>query len=52
MDFITNVDDSFFDTLLFVKSPEQLLSELEQMLEDGDITVEEAIMMAHDMLGA
>ena len=46
-------DEAALDALCpqYVQSPEDFLADLEQQLEDGDITEEEAVQLIKDFTG-
>lgn len=53
MIYVYGLDSSALDTLApqYVQSPEDFLADLEQQLEDGDITEEEAVQLIKDFTG-
>lgn len=50
---VYGLDNSVLDALApqYVQSPEDFLADLEQQLEDGDITEEEAVQLLKDFTG-
>ena len=53
MIYVYGLDSSALDALApqYVQSPEDFLADLEQQLEDGDITEEEAVQLIKDFTG-
>jgi len=53
MIYVYGLDSSALDALSpqYVQSPEDFLADLEQQLEDGDITEEEAVQLIKDFTG-
>ena len=50
---VYGLDNALLDVLSprYVQSPEDFLADLEQQLEDGDITEEEAVQLLKDFTG-